>query len=248
MVILHQPRFVVNIGGVIRAMKNMGVGSLRLVNAIPFTPDDITAIAHRSEDILASLQHYDTLDSALADVRYVLGTSARPRTTAPTLRTIREVAADLASDTNSACFPLALLFGPEDNGLDNAALDRCHAIVHLPTDPSYPSLNLSHAVLLLLYELRMASLAQTAPTAPIPKPATTPPVAGAAYETFFAIGQEALQSLDFFTSAQQIPHLMRILRQLTYRAHPGEKELALLTAIAREIIKSTASKHSSGKS
>jgi TrmH family RNA methyltransferase len=221
-------------------MKNMGAGSLRLVNAVPFTPDDITTIAHRSEDVLAALQHYDTLDAALADVRYVLGTSARPRTTAPTLRTVREVAADLASDTDSSHFPLAVLFGPEDNGLDNAALDRCHAIVHLPTDPSYPSLNLSHAVLLLLYELRMATLAQAAPSPPIPKPAATPPVTGAAYEAFFAIGQEALQSLDFFTSAQQIPHMMRMLRQLTYRARPGEKELALLTAIAREIIKTRA--------
>ena len=138
-------------------MKNMGFSALRLVSPAPFDPADITGIAHRCEDVLTTIQCYADLDSALADIHYVVGTTARPRSDHPIRHDLRTMAGELAQQAHASPPQLVgILFGPEDNGLDNNALDRCQQLLCLPTNPDYPSLNLSHAVLLLLYELRMA--------------------------------------------------------------------------------------------
>jgi len=227
-IVLHQPRDVVNIGGVVRAMKNMGLRHLRLVAPAPFDPADITGIAHRSEDILAVLGIYADLDAALADVTYVVGTSARPHADHPVRGDVRALAPELPARATAG--PVALLFGPEDNGLDNAALDRCHLVLRLPTDPAYPSLNLAQAALLLLYELRMA----TTVTAPSPPP-TAAPATAAQLETLFATWEQALQAVEFFKTGRRTG-IMRSLRHLFHRADPTGREVALLTAIAREVV------------
>jgi tRNA/rRNA methyltransferase len=226
-IVLHQPRDVVNIGGVVRAMKNMGLRRLRLVAPAPFDPADITGIAHRSEDILAALDIFADLDAALADVTYVVGTSARTHADHPVRSDVRSLASELLARATTD--RVALLFGPEDNGLDNAALDRCHLVLRLPTDPAYPSLNLAQAVLLLLYELRMA-----APVVAL-SPPTAAPATAAQLETLFATWEEALQAIEFFKTGQRTA-IMRCLRRLFHRADPTGREAALLTAIAREVV------------
>jgi tRNA/rRNA methyltransferase len=227
-IVLHQPRDVVNIGGVVRAMKNMGFRHLRLVTPAPFDPADITGIAHRSEDILAALGLYTSLDAALSDVTYVVGTSARAHGGHPMHDDVRSLAPELLARAPAGA--IALLFGPEDNGLDNAALDRCHLVLRLATDPTYPSLNLAQAVLLLLYELRMATIA----AAPSPSLPATPATA-AQLETLFATWEQALQAVEFFKTGQRVG-IMRNLRNLFHRADLTGREVALLTAIAREVV------------
>jgi tRNA/rRNA methyltransferase len=231
-VVLHQPRKVVNIGGVVRVMKNMGLARLRLVSPPPFDPADVTGIAHRSEDILTTTSVYATLDEALSDTQYVVGTTARARSNHPIQTDIRALAATICQRVASET--VALLFGPEDNGLDNAALDRCHTLLTLPTHPDYPSLNLAHAVLLLAYEVRMAhtALRHTTPehTPPQPPPAVT----GGQLDTFVDALEHALWAIDFFKGGQTMP-TMRTLRGLLNRARPDQRELALLLAIVREI-------------
>ncbi|MFP4439018.1 MAG: RNA methyltransferase [Chloroflexaceae bacterium] len=227
-IVLHQPRDVVNIGGVVRAMKNMGLRHLRLVAPAPFDPADLTGIAHRSEDILATMGVYADLNAALADVTYVVGTSARAHADHPVRSDIRSLAPELLARATTDL--VALLFGPEDNGLDNAALDRCHLVLRLPTDPAYPSLNLAQAVLLLLYELRMAAtVAAPSPSAP------ASPATAAQLETLFATWEEALQAVEFFKTGRRTG-IMRRLRRLFHRADPTGREAALLTAIAREVV------------
>lgn len=227
-IVLHQPRDVVNIGGVVRAMKNMGFTRLRLVAPVAFSVSDITGIAHRSEDILAAMRIYADLDSALAGAVYVVGTTARSRGAHPIRHDVRTLATDLFARATHG--PVALLFGPEDNGLDNTALDRCHTSVRLPTDPAYPSLNLAQAALLLMYELRMA-------TTPATPPAIQPtrPASAAQLETLFATAEHALRTIEFFKTGQS-ERIMRTLRALVHRAEPNQHEAALLTAIAREVV------------
>lgn len=231
-VVLHRPRDVVNIGGTVRALKNMGFRHLRLVDPVPFAPADVCGIAHRSEDVLATMRSYASLDQALADVGYVVGTTEHIHGQHAVRQDIRAVAPELLQ--RAAVAPVALLFGTEDNGLDLAALDRCQTLLRLPTDPAYPSLNLAQAVLLLLYELRMAAhqpvslavasrtLRQSAPVARL--------------EVLFAAWEEALQAIEFFKTPQRASVLRR-LRALCYRAGPDEREAALLTAIAREVVR-----------
>lgn len=230
-VVLYRPQDIVNIGGTVRAMKNMGVRHLRLVAPVPFVPADVERIAHRSADILATTQSYAALDVALADVHFVVGTTEHTHGQHPMHTAIRPFAQEIVD--HAICGSVALLFGPEDNGLDMAALDRCHALVRLPTDPAYPSLNLAQAVLLLLYEVRMAidsrgsTEVQTGAVLPLPAPYTQ-------VEELFTVWEQALEAIQFFKTPHR-QRIMRILRGIIHRATPDEREVALLRAIAREI-------------
>ena len=224
-VVLHRPRDAVNIGGVVRAMKNTGLARLRLVDPVRFEAATITGIAHRSEDVLGRMELFDDLPSALADASYVVGTTARPRGDHPLRRDLRAFAPELRQ--RALAGTVALLFGSEDNGLDNAALDRCTAIMSLPVNPAYPSLNLAQAVLLVGYELWTAA----PPDLPIDAPLT--PATASEIEMLFAETERALHVIGFFkyspTSA------MRSLRQIAARAVLDAREAALLAAIAREV-------------
>ncbi len=227
-VVLHRPRNIVNIGGVVRTMKNMEFRHLRLVAPGPFTAANITAIAHRSEDIIESIRTYDDLDSALADTVYVVGTTEHFYNQHSIRTDIRALAPELVQ--RAVYGPVALLFGPEDNGLDSRAFDRCHTIVRLPTNPAYPSLNLSHAVVLLLYELRMATGSDIINVLDRQDPANT-----AQLETLFSVWEQALHTIEFFKSPQT-ESVMGPLRAVIHRASPDRRETALLTAMAREIV------------
>ncbi|MBK9710726.1 MAG: RNA methyltransferase [Kouleothrix sp.] len=228
-VVLHRPQKLVNIAGAVRAMMNMGLDQLRLVQPAEYDPHDIAGIAHRSAGLLAATTIHPTLDVALADAVYVVGTSSRPREAGPVPATPRDLAPELLA--RAAGGPVALLFGPEDNGLSNAELDRCHSLMVIPTEPGYASLNLAQAVLLVAYELRLAAEAAVPPSNRSP---ATPATAGQ-LEDLFAALERALWGIEFFKSRQSAT-MMRVLRGLVHRAEPDAREAALLKAIAVETI------------
>ncbi|NNJ10256.1 rRNA methyltransferase [Chloroflexales bacterium ZM16-3] len=227
-IVLHRPRDVRNIGAVVRAMKNMGFARLRLVDPAPFDMADIGGIAHRSEDVTTAMEVFPDLASALADMHYVVGTSARPHGGRAPRADVAALAGELLA--RAASGPVAMLFGPEDNGLDTAALDRCHALLSLPCDPDYPSLNLAQAALLTLYELRQAALgAPPPPQARVAAPA-------ADLDRAMELVGAALRAIGFHKSGDGAA-TERALRALLMRAAPDARELALVGAIAREIVK-----------
>jgi TrmH family RNA methyltransferase len=227
-VVLYQPHDVVNIGGVARAMLNMGFGALHLVAPAPFEPATVERIAHRSAGLIAATRQHTSLDEALADTVYVVGTTERLHGQHPITTDVRAEAATIVQ--RAAQGPVALLFGPENNGLDLPALDRCHTLLRLPTAPDYPSLNLAQAVLLLLYEVRMA-----APAALPVAPSGPPPASSAQLARLFAAWDEALHAIDFFKQ-RRAASLLRPLRAALFRARLNEQQAALLLAIAREVV------------
>jgi TrmH family RNA methyltransferase len=228
-VVLCRPRKLVNIAGAVRAMKNMGLRRLRLVRPAEYEPADITGMAHRSDDLLAATTLHADLDAALADAVFVVGATARPRGATMRVAAPRDLAPELLA---RACDgPVALLFGPEDNGLTNAELDRCQATLAIPADPAYPSLNLAQAVLIAAYELRLASDM-------LPRPAgaqTHPPANAAQLEALFAAIEAALWGIEFF-KAQHTEAMMRTIRGLIHRAAPDTREAALLQAMCVETL------------
>ncbi len=226
-VILHRPQEAVNIGSVIRAMKNMGIHDLRLVQPTAFEASELLRVAHRCEDILEQMTVYATLDAALADLVYVVGTAAIQHHKRPQTNDIRAVGTDLTGRTTHG--RVGLLFGQEDDGLDNDALDRCHLLVSLPSNPAYPALNLAQSVLLLLYEMRMAASEQPAPVAT----PTDPTATQRGLTQLFQLSEEILERIGFFRYNPAM--VMRTLRQITYRAALTEAELKLLLAITRKI-------------
>lgn len=226
--VLNRPQEAGNIGAVIRAMKNMGLHQLRLVAPEPFSNEELLRVAHRCDDIIAQMTIHNDLDSALADTIYVVGTAAIAHHKRPTTMDIRSMAVDLVRRTAQG--QVALLFGQEDDGLDNQALDRCHLIAMLPSDPAYPALNLAQSALLFLYELRLAAIGEINP---FPQE-TDPPVKQGELERFFQLTETLLQDIDFFRYSPET--VMRSLRRIVHRAALSTTEARLLIAIIRKLL------------
>jgi TrmH family RNA methyltransferase len=229
-VVLDHPQNVVNIAGVIRAMKNMGLKRLRLVRPAEFDPWRIEGIAHRSGDLIEGTEVFDTLEEALADCVRVVGSSARARTANRNYVRPRQAAANLLESAQDG--PVALLFGREDRGLDNAALDLCHSIAVIPTDPEYSSLNLAQAVMVLAYEVFLGSGEGDAPL-PRGRRATGPATREDLELTYRAL-EDGLHRIEFF-KARKPEAVLRTLRTVLARADLDARESRLFAAIGFEI-------------
>lgn len=229
-IVLDEPQNLVNIAGVVRAMKNMGLSQLRVVDPAEWDPWRITGIAHRSEDVVEATRHFDSLSQAVEDCVLVVGTSARSRTAHRNYGWARQWAPRILDRARHG--PVALVFGREDRGLSNEALDRCDGVAVVPTDPEYPSLNLAQACLLLAYELFQA--ADDGPEElPRGKRYTGPATRGE-MESMFQAVEEGLHRLDFF-KARSPASVMRTLRTLLGRAEPDRQEAGLVRAVGFEI-------------
>lgn len=213
-----------NIGAVARAMKNMGLRELVLVEPWHFPHEDATARASGAEDILDSAQVVETLDEAIADCVYVAGASARARTIDWPLMEPRECARKLHEESRSG--KVAVLFGPEKSGLKNEHLDRCNALLTIPTDPNFSSLNLAMAVQIMTYELRVSSGLQPEDTGE----AKVPLASGAELEHFYRHLEDVLTTSRFL-DPENPRHLMRRLRRLFARAEPDKNEINILRGI-----------------
>ena len=236
-VVLHEPQDLVNVALVIRAMKNMGLRRLRLVRpAEPFDPYRIDGIAHDTEDLVAATRQFTSLEEALADLTYVVGTSARRRA-----ERVEWWEPGGAAERLLAPEPdreLGLLFGREDKGLSNRDLDLCHAAISIPVAPEHPSLNLGHAAAIIFYELRKrALLAGEAPGRDLSskKRRTTPPATVEELERFFRVWERAMDEIGLFHGVDPEPK-MRSFRSLFQRADADRRELKLLQAAAYEVI------------
>lgn len=229
-IVLDHPKDVVNIAGVIRVMKNFGLTDLRLVNPDEFTPYRLEGIAHRSGDVIEAATIHDSLDDALTDATFVVGTTARARTAGRTYTRSDEIGPVVADRAGRGT--VAILFGREDRGLTNEDLDRCHAVTIIPTDPEYSSLNLAQAALVVVYESFLA-IDGGIEEMPTGKRATRPPTKEELEETFDAIA-DGLDRINFY-KARKPEAVMRTLRTIISRAEPDLREARLLAAIGYEI-------------
>ncbi len=155
-VVLVEPQNDINIGSVVRACKNFGITSIRLVNPAKAHPPQILISAPRATDLIDKLERYNSLDEALADCTLALGMTARQRRNKRLYVEPRGAAADVVKTAHEQAESgqrVAIVFGREDSGLSNECLDRCNALVTIPTNPDYSSLNLAQAVLLMLWEV-----------------------------------------------------------------------------------------------
>lgn len=151
-IVLVEPQNPINVGTVVRAMKNMGLRQLTLVHPAPMDLEKTQISAHHTEDMIASIRICETLDEALEGVHESFGFSARRRTqTWASLDMENAVSRSLVLARESR--RIAFVFGREQTGLTNTELERCSCQVHIDT-ADYSSLNLAQAVLLACYTLR----------------------------------------------------------------------------------------------
>lgn len=230
-VILDSPQNPINIGAVVRAMKNMGLNDLRLVKPVEYDPSRIEAVAHGTRDVVSRIRHFASLDDALTDLVRVHAYAGKPRAARWARLDPKQSAQELLTYAHEAS--VGILFGPEDHGLENDALDRAHATVTIPTT-SHQSLNLAQAVLVAAYELHLAA---GDATRSLPKPrhgAVAAPQEQ--YERSFETFARALEAIDFFKTRN--PELvMRTVRSLAFRAAPDARELDLARAMAIEVLR-----------
>lgn len=229
-VVLHEPQDPVNIAGTVRAMKNMGLRTLCLVRPCAYEPERVEGIAHDTRDLVAGIRHFETLDEAIAGCVRVAGFTARRRAAKRAVVEPKAAAAELLSLAPTG--PVAILFGREDHGLPNDALDRSHLVVTIPST-EHASLNLAQAVLIGCYELHLA--AGSSRTLAPPRKAA-PPAPVEEYERYFAETERALAAVQFFKT--RVPeHIMRTVRSLAYRAAPDAREIGLMRAMAIEVVR-----------
>jgi len=229
-IVLDHPKNVVNIAGVIRVMQNFALETLRLVNPEEFDPYRIEGIAHRSTNLINATTVHPTLEDALGDVSFILGTTGRPRTAGRNY--IRPRKAGNVVSERAREGEVAIVLGREDRGLTNEALDLCHAVMIIPTDSDHPSLNLAQASLVAAYEVFLA-IDGAQDSLPQGRRATRPPTQ-AELEEMYAALEIGLAQMDFF-KAREPSAVMRTIRTIISRARPDLREARLLAAIGYEI-------------
>ena len=143
-----------NIGAAARAIKNMGIFNLALVKPKEFPSDIAIYRSKAAKDILENAEIYESLEDAIAGCKLVVGTSARARSVPWPVFNPRDAAEEMRKISKQG--NVAIVFGREDRGLTNDELGLCNFHVHSPSDPKYSSLNLSQAVQILAYEIRLA--------------------------------------------------------------------------------------------
>lgn len=240
-VALIEPTHPGNIGAAARAMANMGLQHMALVNPRDFPSAQATARAAGADAVLENAAVVATLDEAIADCALVVGASARLRAIewpllAPA-EAMRKVAAAAADGKRAA-----LLFGRESCGLTNRELDRCHYLVRIPANPEFSSLNLAAAVLVLAYELRQAAGELAGDDGGADSVDTTvatadQPAVGAEMQHFYRHLRAVVDLLEFGNGRSEKLH--RKLTRLFNRARPTSREIrtlrGLLSAVERRV-------------
>jgi tRNA (cytidine32/uridine32-2'-O)-methyltransferase len=213
-----------NIGAAARAMKNMGVTNLTLVNPKDFPSDKAKYRAVSAEDVVANATVVPDVEAAIADCELVIGTSARDRRIPWPLLDPKECGEMIVKE-QLAGRKVAIMFGREDRGLKNEELQKCHYHVNIPTGEAYSSLNLAMAVQVITYEILQASLKEAGQ---VNEPAWDVPFANSSdMEHLFTHLEETLIEVNFH-DPDNPRQLMTRLRRLFNRIRPDQMEINIL--------------------
>ena len=157
-VVLVETKYPENIGSVARAMKNMGLKELILINPVLYDKCEAYALAHRAHEIIDNALVYDNLEEAMSNFTFIVGTTQRGRGRHYPLYTPKEITKEIISTGRKK--KIALVFGRESKGLSNAELRSCHMVSTIPTALKQPAINLAQAVMIYCYELYQQILAE----------------------------------------------------------------------------------------
>ena len=232
-VILNQPQLAENIGAVARVMANFGLSDLRLVAPRDGWPQERAwASASGANWPLDEARVFARVEDAIADLRLVLATTARPREVEMPVMTPREAASRLRQRAAEG-LPVGLLFGGERAGLETADIALCQAIVTVPIDPKFRSLNLAQAVAVCAYEWRVAEAAGPPPNFV----AGPPPADQAAMLGLYEQLESELDAAGFFHPPEKRPSMLRNLRAPLARAAMTDQEVRTFRGVVTALSK-----------
>ncbi len=233
-IVLCRPSHPGNIGAAARAMKTMGLSQLYLVSPKKFPHADAEAMASGAVDLLASAQVCASLEEALSGCVLAIGTSTRQRDLQTALLTPAEAAGQALAEAQGG--RVAMVFGNETFGLSKEELARCQALMTIPANPEYSSLNLGAAVQVMAYELRRTAFQES----------FAQPELDAAdlaeVERFYAHLEETLIRIGFLNLASP-KRLMPKLRRLFSRTRLQKEEINILRGMLSAIVSSKNGEH-----
>jgi TrmH family RNA methyltransferase len=224
-IVLVAPSHPGNIGAVARAMKNMALGQLVLVNPKEFPHPEATARASGADDVLAAAHVVSSLAEALAGCGYVAATTSRDRDQYFRVVDVRDAAPRIVAQAQLS--PTAVVFGAERTGLTNEELEAAHALIRIPSSTAYASLNLAMAVQLVAYELFRARGVGAAAVAPLTAALAT----AAEMERLYTHFAQVLEEIEFRDRTQSGTHLMSRIRRFLQRAELDHNEVNILRGV-----------------
>ena len=223
-ILLLEPQSPANIGSVARVMKNMGLTKLYLINPQTEITAESFQLACGADDILGAARRTETLQEALQPFNLCVGTTSRSLDTFPQVFTPHQLAIQIADFSDKS--QVALLFGRERTGLTNEQMQYCQWLVTIPSNPDFESMNLSHAVAILAYELYsrqpLPSLGRKIESAQINQ-----------LESFCRTLQKNLTEIGFL-KAPKPERLMITIRNILSRALLEERDVQILRGILRQ--------------
>lgn len=215
-----------NIGAAARALKNMGLNQLYLVNPREFPSEEATSRAAGAKDILDQAIVVETLDQAIGDCQLVVGTSARERTYDLPLQDLESASQQIHTESHSG--EVAILFGRETMGLNNKEMLMCNRHLFIEANPDYPVLNVSQAIQLVCYELRRASINQKESIAEAPYPRQQEMV------LFIEHLERVLRRVSFIIP-QHEGRVMDKLKRYFNRTRPEKTEMGMLRGVLNAV-------------
>jgi tRNA/rRNA methyltransferase len=227
-IVLHKPKYSGNIGAVARAAKNMGISNIIVVGTNGFDHEEMRQRStHLAADVLDKIQYVENAAEALRGFNYIVGTTARLGKARGPFIAPRSAAGDIADISQKN--KVALLFGPEDTGLANEELRLCNAVVSIPTSREFTSLNLSHAVMILCYEIFIASSPATTVAEATPKLARSEELEG-----MYGQVKTLLADIEFL-NPENPDYWMMHLRRFFTRAGILSREVKIVRGICRQL-------------
>ena len=227
-IVLVEPSHPGNIGGAARALKTMGFSDLAVVNPTRFPDPQAQWRAAGAQDVLEATSVYDSLQEAIADRHWIVGTSTRQRRIPWPLDSAEVVGASIIERLPEQ--KIAIVFGREASGLSNDELQRCHCHLVIPANPDYSSLNLAMAVQVVCYELYK----QSDDTAFAGGQTDRAPASAAQTEGLLSHFEQALIESEFLDPTNPGQTMTR-LRRLFTRITPDETEVQMLRGILKQL-------------
>jgi tRNA/rRNA methyltransferase len=225
-IVLNKPKYPGNVGSVARCARNMGIENITVVGNKDLALEEMKQMAtHFAAGIVDRIQHFDGLDDALARFHYIVGTTSRHGSARGPVVSPREMAARIVDISQENA--VALLIGPEDTGLSNDDLRFCHLLVTIPTSKNNKSINLSHAAMILCYEIFVANME--------PMEAFTPRLAlSVELEGMYDHMKGLLMKIGFLNPENPEFWMMHIRRFLS-RVNLLSKEVKIIRGICRQM-------------
>jgi len=230
-IVLVNPYHPGNIGSVARAMKNMGLNKLYLVEPRKYPHPDAIAFSSHATDVLDHAMITDSLDEAIKGCHVVYATSARFREFSKPILTSREAAQKMLDEQENS--EIAILFGRERTGLFNNELMKSQYHIYIPSVETYSSLNLAAAVQVMCYELRMTHLVKQGKTKIRQQRGNE--VTIEELEGLYQHIEEAMIKIGFL-NPNNPRRLMPRIRRIFTRAELDKNDLDLLRGIMRSIL------------